>query len=798
MPLRFRSLRGRLLAVFFGLVLVVTSVGVTTVNLEVERNARRQLAFELSTSERVLRRLLADRTTQLEQAARVLAADFAFRAAVATGERDTVVSALANHGERIGAALMMIIDRDGEVTASTAAELPAGARFPQPDLFARARAADRGADLMVLDGRLYQTVLMPVKAPTTIAWVAISFIVDAHMAEELGALTSTTIAFAVGSRDGRWHFVGEPGAPAARPALERHLAGPATGARHALEIDTDLLLATNLTREPVPVFAVLHVPVDSALAPYAPLQRFLFALALGALCATALGGALIARGVTRPLSQLADVAREIADGDYSHPVDIERDDEVGALATALNAMRDGIASREATIRDLAYRDAVTGLPNRAAFSESATTRFAQLSAGEAAAVLVIGIDNFRYVTQTLGHHFADRLLREVALRLAATHGHASLARIGNDQFAVFVERAAQAGAAGLALVQALESPFRVDDQIVDLGGSVGLVEHPLHGADVATLLQRAEIALGVARRTRNALVTYEPGFDQSPARLSLLGELRRAVEGNQLVLYYQPKLDLRSGEPAYVEALVRWIHPTRGFVPPDEFIPFAEQTGYIRVLTQWVVDAALRQCAAWQARGIGLRMCINVSARDLLSDDLPTRLAALLEELALDPGLVWLEITESAIMDDPVRAEQTIAALDALGLHLSIDDFGTGYSSLAYLKRLPVDELKIDKSFVLAMDRDENDATIVRSTIELGHNLGLSVVAEGVDSAASLAMLTDWGCEVAQGFHICRPLPPAELEAWLASEACRRFRRRPARPATPVSAAVPDLADAVH
>jgi len=787
MTVATRTLRSRFVLVFFGLALIVTTVGLSVVKLAIERNARQQLAEELSTSERVFRRILADGTQQLEQAAAVLAADFAFRAAVATGDRETIVSALANHGERIHADLMMMVDRAGRITASTSSHMPAGTDFPQAALFERARAAGRTTGLVVSDEHLYQTVLVPVKAPHTIGWVAMSFLIDDRMAQELSELTSTELAFVFKIADGDWRIVGATRHGVARATLLTHLRDPALLNGTPLALGADLLLASDLGAASDLAVAVLRVPLASALEPFAPLQRFLFGLALSALVATVAGSALIARGVTRPLSQLADVARVIASGDYSREATIECDDEVGALARAINAMREGIASRESTIMDLAYRDPLTGLPNRALFIDRAEQALASSARrGGTTGLLLLGVDNFRYVTHTLGHRFGERLLCELAQRLTGMLPRRAdtLARISGEQFAILLDGASVVDASTLAtrILQGLETPFRIDEQIVDLGSSIGIVDFPAHGSDVHTLLQHAELALSVARRARCDLAVYEPGFDQSPERLSLLGELRQAVENDQLVLFYQPKLDLNTGEPTYVEALVRWQHPERGFIPPDKFIPFAEQTGYIRVLTQWVLQAALRQCVTWQRAGINLRMCVNISARDLLNPDLPQVIQTLLDELTLDPALIWLEITESAIMEDPVRTQQVINALDAMGLRLSIDDFGTGYSSLAYLKRLPVDELKIDQAFVLTMDRDPDDATIVRSTIELGHNLGLKVVAEGVDNPRALEMLIAWGCDIAQGFHICRPLPPDKLESWLASEDCRRFRHpAPAR-----------------
>ena len=267
---------------------------------------------------------------------------------------------------------------------------------------------------------------------------------------------------------------------------------------------------------------------------------------------------------------------------------------------------------------------------------------------------------------------------------------------------------------------------------------------------------------------RARIAFYDEQHDHSNAeRLSLMSELRQAVEQDQLMLYYQPKVDLVSRSVRYVEALVRWDHPKRGFVPPDQFIPFSEKTGYIKTISQWVAEHAIRQCAIWLANGIELAISINVSARELIQSSLPDTFAQLLKKYDVAPQWIWIEITESAIMDDPNHAIETLDRLHALGIRLAIDDFGTGYSSLAYLKRMPVDELKIDKSFVMGMARDKEDETIVRSTIDLAHNMGLKVVAEGVESAEILERLAKLHCDRVQGFHLGRPLPPKQLEAWL-------------------------------
>jgi predicted signal transduction protein with EAL and GGDEF domain len=375
------------------------------------------------------------------------------------------------------------------------------------------------------------------------------------------------------------------------------------------------------------------------------------------------------------------------------------------------------------------------------------------------------------VNDTLGHPIGDQLLCVVAMRLRnALRSTDLVARLGGDEFAVLLPGDSNEGAQRVAahLVKTLEEPITIEGQLVDVGASIGIVSYPLHGDDMNVLMRRADIAMYVAKRTNTGFSIYDEKHDHNSAeRLSLMSELRQAVEHDQLMLHYQPKLDLSTGSVKYVEALVRWEHPTRGFIPPDQFIPFAEQTGYIKAISQWVADKAIGQCAAWRAAGIDLAVSVNVSARDLIQSTLPDTFTALLKKHGVPPELVWIEITESAIMDDPNHAIETLDRLHALGIRLAVDDFGTGYSSLSYLKRMPVDELKIDKSFVMGMTQHKDDETIVRSTIDLAHNMGLKVVAEGVENEDVLARLRDLRCDLVQGYHLSRPLPPARLEAWL-------------------------------
>jgi diguanylate cyclase (GGDEF)-like protein len=446
-------------------------------------------------------------------------------------------------------------------------------------------------------------------------------------------------------------------------------------------------------------------------------------------------------------------------------------------ADTLRRQAEELRHHAATKEHQALHDHLTGLPNRVLFADriSHAIRTAERS-GDEVAVFVMDLDRFKEVNDTLGHHSGDLLLQELAHRLQrALRTSDTVARLGGDEFGVLlpdlVDRQAIEEVVDRIRV-AVERPFHVQDLPLAIETSIGISMFPEHGQDVDALLQKADVAMYVAKESNSTHEFYDPReHEYDPKRLTLVGELRRAIEAAELTVYYQPKADLRTGEVTGTEALVRWEHPERGLLFPDEFIPLAQHTGLIRPLTLCVMDTAMAQARAWQNRGWKLSVAVNLAARNLLDAGLPDDVYELLEKWQLEPGTVKFEITESTIMADPVRAMSVLERLHAMGTKLSIDDFGTGYSSLAYLKRLPVDAVKIDKSFVLNMDTDENDAAIVRSTIDLARNLGLNVVAEGVENEATWQTLAALGCDFAQGNYLTRPLPAPELNAW--------FERRP-------------------
>jgi diguanylate cyclase (GGDEF)-like protein len=433
-----------------------------------------------------------------------------------------------------------------------------------------------------------------------------------------------------------------------------------------------------------------------------------------------------------------------------------------------------VARASRRLRHLALHDALTGLPNRTLFQERVERAIKGGRPGHSVAVLLVDLDRFKEVNDTLGHDHGDELLRVVAERLGdALRQGDTLARLGGDEFAVVLTDLPHPGAAAETagrLQEALRLPFSLRGIAIELDASVGVALAPEHGTDVTTLIQRADVAMYDAKRTERRVETYSTERDPySPARLSLLGELRRAIEGDELVLHYQPKVSLEGDDVTGAEALVRWQHPEHGLLQPDEFVPLAERTGTIAHLTRWVLDAALRQCAEWRLEYPDFTVAVNLAAANALDVGLPALVSELLDKHGLPGGALECEVSEHTVMSDPQRVCDVLFALRALGVRLSLDDFGTAQASLAHLKRLPLDEVKIDRAFVTSMDDDDGDAVIVRSTIDLARNLGLDVVAEGVESDSVLEALVDLRCSSVQGFYLSRPLPPGELGLWLSN-----------------------------
>lgn len=785
MRIKFRARLSLLLLALFVLVQLPTFFAFYYAT---RQSALTQAQTRLASGARVFADLLSTRGAQLLDAVQITTADFGFKQAVATGDTPTIHSVLYNQGHRISADLMVLTDLDGRVVAS----LDAGGRsMPVGDwaaLVAHADAASAGTTMTLINGRPYQLVIVPVRAPTRIAWVGMGFALDDKLAHSLKDLAGVEVTFVARDAGGqRWlsSTLAAPG-DTDRQALFDAAVDPGRAAQpRVLAIGGQDYFTQwqPLQGSGGMLGALLQFSRSQALATYRSLEHELLLIAGLSLIASLAGALWLSRNVTRPVSQLADAARRIGHGDYLGTVPVQHHDELGELAQAFNGMQRGIARREQQIAHAAFHDNLTALPNRASLQQALVEALVRAgTAGHTLAVLMLDVDRFKEINDTMGHAIGDRVLVEIGRRLrAGLRDEDMLARFGGDEFVVLME-----GIAADELVQRAEQllatvgePILAEAMELFLDVSVGMALFPEHGDTAEELLRRADIAMYDAKESRSQLQLYRPGRDAEHLyRLSLVNDLRRAVPNGELLLYYQPKQQLCSGRVVNVEALLRWRHPQHGIIPPDDFIALAEHSGIIRTLTDWVLHEVIRQCAEWSAAGMDIGIALNLSAMDLGSGELPDLLARHLAHYRIDPSQLVLEVTETAVMRDALYSLEVLNRLKACGVMLAIDDFGTGYSSLSHLKRLPVDELKIDKSFVMGMAEDEDDAVIVRSTIELAHNMGLKVVAEGVETEAAMEMLRSFRCDSAQGYLISRPMAAADATRWLAA-ATEEFARRP-------------------
>ena len=776
-----RSLEARIVVLFALLLLAIQFGAMVITHMTVANDTRARLADKLMADERVHSRLLDLDRVRLTQSAHVLVENAAFVDAVLRHDTAATARILGRQDTLAGSQIAMVVGIDRRVEADVLPDSMVGQPFPLPGIIDAAETTSEADGIVALHGGLYQIVVMPIETPARGAWLVLGFSIDDEDTRLLHDLVGLDVSYLVHA-DAGWRITTTTLPPDVASSLIARLDRSPMAAQSdpvTWEVEDDAYLTMVVPLQSYggrPAVSVIQRSLRDDLRPLHKLQRTLLEFTALAMLIAILCCIWVARGIVRPVKALATFARRIAGGEYGQPLHIERADEIGDLVDAFGQMHDGITERENRILDLAYRDALTGLPNRTLL----TDRLGQAletsrRVDRPVALLLIDLDRFKEVNDLLGHRGGDALLIEFAERLKAVFKRTSdtIARMGGDEFAVLMPTGSTAEALLLveSLMRNLEAPIPFEGHLVDIRASIGVAVFPEHGDDLASFARNAESAMHVAKRDKCGHALYDPQIERlSVERLSLMSELRRAVEEDQFVLFFQPKREMRDSAALLVEALVRWEHPVRGLLGPDAFIPFAEQTGVISIVTEWVIRAALAQCREWRIAGLDPRVAINISTRDLIATSFPAMVGALLEKFGHPPYALTLEITETAILGDPEAALANMQRLHKLGCRLSIDDFGTGYSSLAYLKRLPVHELKIDRSFVMNMAADSSDAVIVRSTIDLGHNMGLQVVAEGVETLEVLNQLREMGCDVAQGYLIGRPLNAIALGRWAGNE----------------------------
>jgi diguanylate cyclase (GGDEF)-like protein len=746
----FRSFKNRLLILIVGLIGLAQSATLLLALGYVHRDAYHTADQQLHTAQSVLQRQLQLREVRMTSTAEVLISDFGFKEAVASADAATIRSALTNQLNRLGAIVAVVYAPDGRVIATTGAA-------PSPAMTAVLRAlpsddTDRPAAFYAaVDGRAMQFVLAPLRAPEPIAWVAFGFALDELQERTFSALVHEQVRFQ---------------SAATRPIDD-------AAARAAVQLVRQdgqqyLALALPLATRAGHITLLVRQPLAEAMAPFRNVRDALLVIA-----AIALGGAIavaLAAGqsAARPVEILSAAVRRIEAGRYDEPVRVRGATEFTRLARSFNGMQIGLRDREQRIRYQETHDALTGLHSRAGLRQRLSEL---LEGGSAVAILLIDIHRFRDINASLERDTADAVLRAVATRLAhAARTPELVARLGADQFALLLESEDVSAATQLALTLAedLRKGLLVGDARVALTTRTGISSTASGTRAADDLLRRADVALLEAKERGVLAVCYDAGHDAQHRRsIFIVSELRRAIAQDRLTVAYQPLVRVTSGELAHFEALVRWTHPTLGAISPVEFIPLAERASAISELTQCVISAVIAQLRCWREADHRVRAAINLSATDVTDAGLPGFVLRRLAEAGVGADQLIFEVTESAIMRDPQAATRVMEQLRAAGSSFAVDDFGTGHSSLAQVHSLPIDELKIDRSFVRDLGQSERSAMIVRTVIELAHGLRMAVVAEGVETPEIMSLLLRLGCDYAQGYAISRPIAAEGVLAWM-------------------------------
>jgi diguanylate cyclase (GGDEF)-like protein len=767
------SFRKRLLVLIIGLVVVTQTVTLAAVLASTAHDVESRAAGELRSGGSFAQQLIRFRAGQLANGVGVLAADFGFREAVASGDVPTIISAATNNAQRIGADMVLLTDIHGKVLASTA---PGGVArgLSLESLLPESKGPRDLPVFRVLADRTYQFFLAPVRTPETIAWVAMGFVVDDAFALKMRDLIGADVTLIAHGHDGPARIASTlPQALRETIATQRMPLSVTDQEPHVSHIGTTdyLTVAQRIAGRGDFVDVVVQKSMHEVLAPYRDVRDALLLIDGIALALAAIIGTLLGRSATRPISELVRAAERIQEGRYDTAVVASGGAEFRSLAATFNTMQKNIAEREADITYQARHDALTGLPNRAFVEKRLEELIAGPQNGGAVALVLIDMRRVSEINASLGHHVGDDVLREAARRLRANSAPDDIvARLGESQF-LLVARNCTAQRAPLYADQmagVIRRGFHLEEMSLQLHVGAGVCLYPQHGRTADELLRRVQIAIEDADEAWTRVAIYRIGGDEEHRRrLKLVTDLRGAIDQNALTLVYQPKIAMETRVVRSLEALVRWTHPQLGVVSPGEFVPLAERTGGSRRLTSWVLGEAIRQMGEWRRAGLDVELAVNLSAPDILDPGLGDEILQMLRTHRVEPTALLLEITESAVMRDPQLAARNMQLLRIAGVRFAIDDFGTGHSSLSQLSLLPVDELKIDRSFVMNARAGTDAATIITSIIELGHTMGLRVVAEGVEEPEAWNLLRRLGCDFAQGYLISRPMPAAEVPAFV-------------------------------
>ncbi|TMP79992.1 GGDEF domain-containing protein [Pseudoalteromonas phenolica] len=761
------TLKQRIILLCVGLVLLTAITSLASFWWSTNQYNDKQVQQGIKVAQNVYQQYLKAKERLLVTASTVLTADFGFKQAVASRDQETIQSALFNHSNRIDADLMLLMDLKGNVIASNKEGLMLPKNSQQ--LMKKLLTNGKESTFIVIDNQLYQTIILPVKAPRTIALSVVGFAVNEIIAQELKELTGVEMSFIS-------HATGLKASSIELPQTQSDLLAfihDQTTTRWFTDYPVFISAEVSLPAlSSNPISVILSANLTEQYDEFDQLVLSIILLSCGTIVLGFLTSGFLANNLTTPLQHLTEMAKQFSKGDYSaNLTDNSPSKEICELFDAFQEMGEDIQEREKKIRFQAQHDHLTGFYNRTAALERLTEK---LSSNPTLYLVAIDIRGLRHINDKLGPRVGDDCIRAVAKRIEeVTEDFNGLhARIGGDEFLVVMNptEGSTVEQCVAKLNKALVKSYMIRNLDIALRFSMGVVIYPQQAGNPEDLVRRALIAVDTAAQDGHEIYYYRDGEDEEHlARLKLIDELKQALNNDdgQLFMAYQPKLNLKTQQIDKVEALIRWHKPDGQWVSPELFIDLAEQSGLIVELTQWVVSTVVKQVAEWQQQGVTMKAAINVSAQDIAHDDFFPHLESRLALFKVPPALITIELTERDMIENEEKGIAALKALKALGVMISLDDYGVGQTSLGRLKMLPIDELKLDKVFILKLDESQQDQHIVQSTITLGHQLGFSVVAEGVENLASLKLLDQMQCDYAQGYYLSKPLPSTEFLNWL-------------------------------
>lgn len=752
------SFRGQLISLLLGLLSLMTiAIGFATLSA-MKRDSETQALRALNVASKVFQQALTNRATQLSTSVRIVASDFGFRQAVALREQETIATVLDNYGSRIDADISILLSPTGELLASTAQQLDAS-QLAELNHDMKKAANEGFTDIVHLGNQAYQLVMVPVRAPQLIAWVGMGFALDQTLALEIKGITELDISFVFQTNKDKLTLLNSTLAPSDFAELASSNTDP-----WVLSSGQGEMLSTSRALDHSgKILAWLHLPTSRWQESYSEARSQLIVIFGAGLTLALLLALILARNISRPLQRLSQFAGDIGRGLKATPPAVGRG-EFGLLSQTLQKMQQDISLREQDIVYQSQHDNLTGLANRTLVE----VQLPALLKAEDIQLLLVNIKDFKHVNDAFGYSNGDLLLQQLGARLSELPFQLALvARLGGDEFLLILEQ--PLNEQHLAQIQQqLSTEFFLGGSRLNLKVALASVFCPQQSITTDDALRRVDIAMVHAKTSNQLWAIYQQGQDESHQReLMLLHDLPYSLQSGQMFVVYQPKVAIQQPRARSAEALIRWQHPTLGFIPPDEFIRLAEHSGLISQVTDWMIEQVISQLAKWSAAGFDFTVAVNLSAYDLLNPELPKQLSELLAKYQVLGSALALEVTEGAVMQDPQQVIRNLQQLRSMGIELAIDDFGTGQSSLAYLKQLPVHEVKIDRAFVKDIENNQNDELIVRATTQLAHGLGLRVTAEGLENEAGLARLLAAGVDKVQGYYFAKPLKADLFSSWM-------------------------------